>query len=102
MNPRPPFPTADRSERGVALLLAVFVITISSVIIFELGSQLRLDQQNSRAFSDGVRADYVLKSGLNLARLLIEIPKLDGAREDWLGEPWALVGSAPSLPIGGL
>ena len=94
--------TVVRSERGIALLLAVFVITIASVIIFELGAQLRLDQQGSRAFSDGVRADYVLKSGLNLARVLLEIPKLDGGQEDWLGEPWALVGSAPSLPIGGL
>ncbi|MCB0358959.1 MAG: general secretion pathway protein GspK, partial [Bdellovibrionales bacterium] len=51
--------------------------------------------------AETIQAEFVLKSELNLARLLLQVPKLDGIREDWLGEPWALIGAAPNLPISG-
>lgn len=89
------------SERGVALLLVVFIIALSTVIVFDLGVSSRLDQRITRSFSEGVQAEFILKSELNLARLLLEVPKLEGIQEDWLNEPWALIGSAPALPISG-
>ena len=55
-----------------------------------------------RSFSEGVQADFVLKSGLSLGRVLLELPKQNGIQEDWLGEPWALIASTPSLPISGI
>lgn len=90
------------NDKGFALLLTLFVIALATLIVFQIGSSLRFDQRSSRAFHEGVQANYVLKSALQLGRILLEIPKLEGIHEDWLGEPWALIGSASSLPISGL
>ncbi len=89
------------NERGVALLLVVFIVSLSTVIVFDLGVSSRLDQRISRSFTESVQAEFILKSELNLARILLEAPKLDGIQEDWLNEPWSLIGSAPTLPISG-
>jgi len=43
----------------------------------------------------------MLKSALNLGVVLLGLPKQEGINEDWLGEPWALISAAPSLPISG-
>ncbi|MCB0344043.1 MAG: general secretion pathway protein GspK [Bdellovibrionales bacterium] len=89
------------NERGIALLLVVFIVSLATVIVFDLGVSSRLDQRISRSFTESVQAEFILKSELNLARILLEAPKLDGIQEDWLNEPWALIGSAPALPISG-
>src|SRR5690606_32611429 len=49
-----------------------------------------------------IQADYILKSCLSLSVALIEIPKEPGIGEDWLGDLWAKIGSAPELPISGM
>jgi type II secretory pathway component PulK len=90
------------AEKGVALLMTLFVLTLATLIIFELGKVARTDLRLSRGFAEGVQGDYVLKSGINLARVLLEIPKLPGVQEDWLGEPWALISTQQELPIGGV
>lgn len=88
-------------ERGLALIMTVFVIALATILVFELGATTRFDQRMSRRFSEGLQAEYMLKSALNLGRLLVEAPKLEGIQEDWLGEPWALVAATQSLPISG-
>lgn len=90
-----------RNERGVALLMTIFVVSLATILVIDMGYRLRFDARSSRAFTEGVQAEYIVKSGLNLGRALLELPKLDGIKEDWLGEPWALIASAPSLPISG-
>lgn len=94
------------NQRGLALLMVVFVIALASIIVMEMSYRSRYDQKAARVFAESVQADYMLKSGLNFARVLIELPKQVGAtntviQEDWLGEPWALIAAAPSLPISG-
>ena len=93
-------PTSN--EKGVALLLVVFVIVFASLVVFELGRNAFVDQQVARSYSEGVQADFIAKSALNLGRALLERTKDPGFENtDSLLEPWALIGSAPSLPIPG-
>ena len=89
------------NERGLALFMTVFIITLATYIVFELGYSARFDQRSTRAFTENIQAEFILKSEVNLARALLELPRTEGVNEDWLGEGWALIGAAPSLPIEG-
>lgn len=91
-----------KDERGIALLMVVFVITFGSLIVFELGRTAIVDQQIGRSYSEGVQATFATKSGANLARYLLERtkdPEFEGT--DSLLEPWSVIGAAQSLPIPG-
>ena len=92
---------SSEGERGIALLLTVFVIALATILVMELVTMSKFDTRASRGFAEEVQSDYILRSGLNLGKLLLEIPKRPEFPEDWLGEPWALIGSAPTLPISG-
>jgi general secretion pathway protein K len=96
------------NESGFALILSIFVVALMSIIVLDFAKETIAFQQQSRAFTEKLQGDFILKSTLNVARLLLELPKLqveDGevktVREDWLGEPWSLVSSLPSLPLPG-
>ncbi|MDD2943542.1 MAG: type II secretion system protein GspK [bacterium] len=93
---------AQNREGGFALLLVVFILSLASIVALETGRMAFFDRRNTRGFVESIQGEYVLKSGLNLARVLLELPKLEGVNEDWLGDPWAMIGQAPSLPIEGL
>ncbi len=93
--------TPDNDERGFALIMTVFVIALATILVMDFAEETLAYQRATRNYTDRIQADYVLKSSLNLARVLLELPKIDGIREDWLGEPWALIAAAPSLPISG-
>lgn len=89
-------------SKGIALLTAIFVIALSTLLVMELSFSTRFDVSATRAFSESIQADYILKSGLNLGRALLEFPKEAGRREDWLGEPWNTIGGALAWQIPGL
>lgn len=98
-----------KDERGFALILSIFVVSLMSILVLDFAKETIAFQQQSRAYTEKLQADLILKSTLNVARLLLELPKLqvEGSgqvrtvQEDWLGEPWALVASLPSLPLPG-
>ena len=81
--------------------MTVFVVTLATILVMELVTISKFDTRASRGFAEQVQGDYILRSGLNFGKLLLEIPKRPDFPEDWLGEPWALIGSAPQLPITG-
>ena len=91
----------NNNEQGIALLMTVFAIALATILVVEFAGTAQFDQRISRRYTESVQGDYILKSGLTFAQTLLEQPKLDGIREDWLGEPWNLIASAPSLPISG-
>ena len=91
-----------KEESGVALILTVFILTLASIIVFELVETSEYDLQSSRAFIEGVQAHYGLKSALNIGRVTLELPKIDGYQEDWLGEPWAQISQIPDIPLDNL
>jgi len=91
---------AERSnEKGLALLITIFIIALATILITELGHTTWLDQKSSRSFSDSVKADFCLKSAVNFGRLLLEIPKEDEIQDYYLGEEWAQIDSFPLIPI---
>lgn len=89
-------------ESGFALLLTIFIITITSILIVEFADTVRSFQRSSRAVSDQVRGIFILKSAVNIGEMLLEAPKMpDKVGMDTLTDTWAMIGSAPSLPIEG-
>lgn len=98
-----PYNNCLRQSRGVALLMSVFVIAFGTLIVFELGKQSWLDAAISRGFTESIQADFVARSGVNLGRVILEIPEdPQSVGIDSLMEPWSLIGRAQSLPIPGL
>ncbi len=96
----------NENEQGFALILTLFVIALATILVLDFSAETLAYQKLSRAHTERLQADYMLKSTMNVARLLLELPKLqelgdDGSvrtiSEDWLGEPWALVAAAPVL-----
>ena len=92
----------NKDERGVALLLVIFIIALGTILVFELGRTSRYDSKSARAFAERVQGNYVIRSGFNLAQIILAVPKLTGSKEDWLGDIWAQIGRAKELPIEGL
>ena len=90
------------NNSGMALLMAVFVISLASIVVMGISYQSRFDFRSSRAFAENIQSDYILKSGLNVARTLLVLPKgmnqdKQAITQDWLGDMWAKVGSLDSL-----
>lgn len=83
-------------------MMTIVIITVISIVVMDFAFTLRFDRRAFRGFAEGVQADYILKSSINLARILLELPKLPGIKEDWLGEPWSLIAAAESLPVSGI
>ncbi len=90
------------NESGFALILTVFVVALATLLVMSFADQTFAYQRSVRNYTERIQADFVLKSALNLGKVLLELPKVDGVNEDWLGEPWALIAGAPALPIEGL
>ncbi|MCC6933991.1 MAG: type II secretion system minor pseudopilin GspK [Deltaproteobacteria bacterium] len=93
---------ARGNNSGIALLMAVFVISLASIVVMGLSYQSRFDFRASRAFAEGIQADYVLKSGLNVAKTLIQLPKEPDqdnrpVTQDSLRDMWARVDSLGPL-----
>lgn len=83
------------------------MVALAMILVSSLSQTVTFDRRASRRFTEGIQAVYLLKSTTNFGRTLLELPKSKDSAgrtitEDWLGEPWALIAAAPSLPIGGL
>lgn len=92
--------TIANNERGIALMLTVFVVTIASILVTSLAYRAQFDLRYSRKFAETIQADYVLKSCLALSVALIETPKKNAdSREDWSGDIWHEFGKLPRITI---
>lgn len=80
-----------RNERGVALILALFIVALATIVVLGLSQTVYYDQKATRALTERIQSDYLLKSAVNTAWLLLSFPKPPNQPEDWLGEPWAQV-----------
>ncbi len=91
-----------KSERGVALILTIFIIALATLLVTEFTREINSYQRSSRNYVEAVQSLYVLTSAVNFAQVLLQVPKLPPTvNEDWLGEPWSLIAGAPVLPIEG-
>jgi general secretion pathway protein K len=62
---------AKRRERGVALVMVMGAIAILTVMLAEFQDETSAELAAATAQRDGVQAEYMAKSALNLSRLLI-------------------------------
>ena len=82
-----------QNESGVALVLTVFVVSLATILVVEFGSTAYYDQRIARTFSESVQGNYSLKSVVNFASLVLELPKPEGEdRVDSLNHAWNLFG----------
>jgi len=106
MTPDPerlPSGTADDSEKGFALLLVIFVVSLATILVLDFAEQMDAYQRSSRSYTEQVQGVLMLKSAVNLGKLLIEAPKPEETKdEDWLFEAWNNIGSVPSIPLEGI
>lgn len=91
------------SEKGFALLLVTFVIALATILVLGFAEDIQAFQRSSRNYAEQVQATLMLKSAVNLGKLLIEIPKPEETKnEDTLRDFWAAIGSYSSLPLPGM
>ena len=85
-------------ESGVALILALVMITILVVFVLETMRAMQVEGAGARHFQDGIRAEALAKSGVNIAISLLK-NDLTENEVDHIGEPWALLPKPDALPV---
>lgn len=89
----------NTGEEGFALLMTTFVVALATLLVLGFAEETFQYQRTTHNYTERIQADFVLKSAMNLGKVLLELPKQEGISEDWLGEPWALLAGAQTLPI---
>jgi type II secretory pathway component PulK len=80
----------------VALILVIFVVALASILVISLTYSVYLESRLNAISERSIKAEYILKSGISLARVLI---REDTSPEDAPQDPWgAFVNGAP-VPI---
>lgn len=97
--------TQPHSERGVALLLAIFMIALSAILLVSLADSTYVTMRLNSATERRVQAEYILKSAVNFARVLIKndiTPDKDDPTQDaWMqfsGDGREIPGEMLGLP----
>lgn len=76
------------SEKGMALVLTLVVITILAVLVLEFNYLMRVEAEISGNYRDSLKAYYLANSGVNFAYLLLRDD--EDLSCDYLEEDWAL------------
>lgn len=76
-----------KNERGVALLMVVLMITIASGVLMALTDSTYVAMRLNRSAEQRVKAEYILKSAINVAQTLIKVDKTqydDPTQDAWM------------------
>lgn len=79
----------SEAERGVALMLVLWVMTLLSVIVFEFCSTMRIEATIARNFKEGERSYYFAQAGIS--RAMVEIVKAKSAMKKFKGAKESMV-----------
>ena len=74
-----------KNQSGVALIIVIFIVALASVIVVNLAYSTYLGSRVSAGAQRAVQAEYLLKSALSLAQVLIDAgnPTIDSHKELW-------------------
>ncbi|MEW6409941.1 MAG: hypothetical protein AB1488_07495, partial [Nitrospirota bacterium] len=61
--------TVSQHEKGAALLLTLLITILLSLLIFDMTHKSRMMFTKARYASDGIKAFYLAKSGMNMGML---------------------------------
>jgi len=78
-----------RSERGIALMLVLWVLMLLSIIVFEFCSTMRIEATITKNFKEGERSYYFAQAGIN--RAIIELVKARSSVKKFEGSKESLV-----------
>lgn len=75
----------SRRDHGVALIMVVFIVALATIIVTGVTYSTYIASRVNRNFERQVRAEYLLKSALNVARLIISSDKgqVDPPKDSW-------------------
>jgi type II secretory pathway component PulK len=83
-------------ELGVALLMVIVMIAITSALLISLTESTFISMRINRAAEQRIKAEYLLKSAFNVARVLI---KNDSTQtDDPTKDAWMLFSSSKEIP----
>jgi type II secretory pathway component PulK len=80
-------PPQGIAERGVALLLVIFMIALSAILLVSLADSTYVTMRLNSATERRVQAEYILKSAVHFARVLIKndiTPQDDPTQDAWM------------------
>jgi general secretion pathway protein K len=83
------------NQSGLALLLVMFLVALASILVINLTYSTYLGSRLSNSIEKSVQAEYLLKSALNYARVLI---KADETEEDSNKDEWGKFANGVSIP----
>lgn len=89
--------TSDSSkQRGIAIIMVLFVVTLASIIVLSLTYTTFLSSRANEITQKSLRAEYLLKSAINLARVLLQEDKTP---EDSTDDLWGKFSSGQAVPL---
>jgi type II secretory pathway component PulK len=83
------------NQRGVALILVIFIVTLASVLVVNLAYSTYLGSRVSAGAQRAIQAEYLLKSSLSLAQILVDAGNPDFSSHKDL---WALFYDGQAIP----
>jgi len=78
-----------RAERGIALMIVLWILTLLSVMVFEFCYTMRIEAIITKNFKEGERSYYFAQAGIN--RAIIEIVKAKSAVKKFEGSKKSMV-----------
>ncbi len=78
---------AKNQEHGVALIMVIFMIVLCSALLISLSDSTYTAMRVNRITEQRVKAEYILKSAINFARVLIQKDGTDfddPTQDDWM------------------
>jgi type II secretory pathway component PulK len=78
--------SVKENSKGVALILVVFVVALATIVVVNLTYSNYLAARANAAMEQSLFAEYLLKSGINIAKAYVSAPKslqADGPKDDW-------------------
>ena len=85
-----------KNSRGLALILVIFVVALASTIVVNLAYNTMISARSNAMTVKSLQAEYILKSAINVARVLI---KNDDTREDTGQDLWAKFKNGVEIPV---
>lgn len=84
-----------RAERGIALIIVTFVVALATILVVNLAYSVYLEARLNSNVERSLRAEYILKSGISLARVLL---KSDTTPEDNPDDAWQKFKNGVPIP----
>lgn len=85
-------------ESGIALLVVLLAITLLTIIVIEFTDSAQVETHLAFSARNALQAQYLARSGVNVAEALVLVDAQIGAGGDSLQDVWAR--PFPPLPIG--